>query len=348
MVSSTVSLSTDFSFCPQSLARNKPTPKKNVSINPRKKSNQNRTLSLKNASALSPSPPPSSISSASQGGDATTYTCLPPKDDFFIPLQKNPIKEVKLSDLKPSKNGNDFGKKSDLGLESEDDNGNNGFDYENFELYEVGSDSDYENNDDFDEYCDEDEEILNIGRVKEDVSDGNFDEDNAFEGMKEKEKGVPAVMRCFDRAKIYVKAGDGGNGVVAFRREKFVPFGGPSGGDGGRGGNVYVEVDGSMNSLLPFRQSVHFRAGRGGHGHGRKQNGGKGEDVVVKVPPGTIIKEAAGKGGAQGDVLLELLHPGQKALLLPGGRGGRGNASFKTGMNRVPKIAEKGEEGPEM
>lgn len=169
--------------------------------------------------------------------------------------------------------------------------------------------------------------------------------------MREKEKGVPAVMRCFDRAKIFVKAGDGGNGVVAFRREKYVPMGGPSGGDGGRGGNVYVEVDGSMNSLLPFRQSVHFRAGRGDHGQGRKMNGAKGEDVVVKVAPGTVIREAVegdeGERG-EGEVLLELLYPGQRALLLPGGRGGRGNAAFKTGTNKVPRIAENGEQGPEM
>lgn len=162
-----------------------------------------------------------------------------------------------------------------------------------------------------------------------------------------KEKGVPAVMRCFDRAKIYVKAGDGGNGVVAFRREKYVPFGGPSGGDGGRGGNVFVEVDGSMNSLLPFRNSLHFRAGRGSHGQGSKMAGAKGEEVVVKVAPGTVIREAM-KDGEHGEVLLELLHPGQRALLLPGGRGGRGNASFKSGTNKVPRIAERGEEGPEM
>lgn len=158
-----------------------------------------------------------------------------------------------------------------------------------------------------------------------------------------KEKGVPAVMRCFDRAKIYAKAGNGGNGVVAFRREKYVPLGGPSGGDGGRGGNVYVEVHSSMNSLLPFRNSVHFRAGRGSHGQGSLQIGAKGEDVVVKVPPGTLIREAG-----EDNVLLEMLYPGQKALVLPGGRGGRGNASFKSGTNKVPKIAENGEEGPEM
>ncbi|KAK4379990.1 hypothetical protein RND71_001852 [Anisodus tanguticus] len=202
-----------------------------------------------------------------------------------------------------------------------------------FELYEV--------NDDFDE----------VGSEMEGSRSGVYEGGDVFEGegsdIKEKEKGVPAVMRCFDRAKIYVKAGDGGNGVVAFRREKFVPLGGPSGGDGGRGGNVYVEVDRSMNSLLPFRQSVHIKAGRGGHGHGKKQFGAKGKDVVVKVPPGTVVREA-GEGGIQRDVLFELLHPGQRALLLPGGRGGRGNASFKTGLNRVPKIAENGEEGPEM
>ncbi|XP_027164234.1 GTP-binding protein OBGC, chloroplastic [Coffea eugenioides] len=328
MVSPTISSSSAFCFCPQSLARNRPAPKQNISINPKEKTNQNRKLNIKDAPAPS--------SAVQGGGEATTYTSLPPKDDFSVPLHNNPIREVKLSDLKPPKKQKGFGERLDFDDKSEDENGKFGFDYEKFELYEGGSDSDYESGDDFD---DEDDEILVFG-------DGG--DENVFEGMTEKEKGVPAVMRCFDRAKIYVKAGDGGNGVVAFRREKFVPLGGPSGGDGGRGGNVYVEVDGSMNSLLPFRQSVHFRAGRGGHGHGRKQNGAKGEAVVVKVPPGTVVKEAAGKGGVQGDVLLELLQPGQRALLLPGGRGGRGNASFKTGMNKVPKIAENGEKGPEM
>ncbi|URE23341.1 hypothetical protein MUK42_06799 [Musa troglodytarum] len=208
---------------------------------------------------------------------------------------------------------------------------------------------------------DDDEVILGYGSMHPEVeasdldleseSDGELevylDGDDEFGNGEVKEKGVPAIMRCFDSAKIYVKAGDGGNGVVAFRREKFVPFGGPSGGDGGKGGDVYVEVDGAMNSLLPFRKNVHFRAGRGRHGQGRKQAGAKGEDVVVKVAPGTVIREAF-KGGMQGEVLLELMHPGQRALLLPGGRGGRGNASFKSGTNKVPKIAENGEEGTEM
>lgn len=176
-----------------------------------------------------------------------------------------------------------------------------------------------------------------------DMFEGGDEEEEEEEEGEVKEKGVPAVMRCFDTAKIYAKAGDGGNGVVAFRREKYVPYGGPSGGDGGRGGNVYVEVDGEMNSLLPFRNSVHFRAGRGGHGQGQQMAGAKGEDVVVKVPPGTVVRSSAG-----GIELLELMKPGQRALLLPGGRGGRGNAAFKSGTNKVPKIAEKGETGPEM
>ncbi|CAH9132934.1 unnamed protein product [Cuscuta epithymum] len=272
--------------------------------------------------------------SFSAGDTATTYTQLPPKDDFLVTNLHN-LEEIKLNEfITPFK-------KEELHseMESHDDElsdiqkseENLGFDYGRFELYEADSENDVDEKD-----------------YEDDVDDAV---DTIFEGegteMKEKEKGVPAVMRCFDRAKIYVKAGNGGNGVVAFRREKFVPLGGPAGGDGGRGGNVYVEVDGSMNSLLPFRQRVHFRAGRGGHGQGRKQFGAKGEDVVVKVPPGTVVRDA-GNGEEQGNVLLELLHPGQKALLLPGGRGGRGNASFKTGTNKVPRIAENGEEGQDM
>lgn len=254
-------------------------------------------------------------------GEATTYTRLPPKDDFAldnisvssetIKLHDSPLASLTPLDLDP--------KQSDdvelINVDSEDDEIDGDFIFEpEFGLEEDNSEED------------DDEEVL----IPE------LDEENV------KEKGVPAVMRCFDQAKIYVKAGDGGNGVVAFRREKFVPFGGPSGGDGGRGGDVYIEVDASINSLLPFRKTVHFRAGRGGHGQGQKQAGAKGVDVVVKVAPGTVVREA------EGEVLLELLHPGQRALLLPGGRGGRGNASFKSGTNKVPKIAEKGEQGTEM
>ncbi|CAI9118756.1 OLC1v1020360C1 [Oldenlandia corymbosa var. corymbosa] len=339
----TITFGVALSFNPSSLAANKPFPKRsNVPINPKKKTSQNRKLKLKKAPALS----------VHEGGEATTYTCLPPKDDFYLPVQKNPIAEVKLSEsnlLEHLKNEKGSEERLNFEAESEeesDGSGSSGFDYDRFELYEVGSDSDEESED----YVDEDGAIVGFGRGEDYLSYENFNGDDVFDGceVKEKEKGLPAVMRCFDRAKIFIKAGDGGNGVVAFRREKFVPLGGPSGGDGGKGGNVYVEVDGSMNSLLPFRKSVHFRAGKGGNGHGRNMIGPRGEDVVVKVPPGTVIREAVGNGGLQGNVLLELLHPGQRALLLPGGRGGRGNASFKTGMNKAPKIAENGEEGHEM
>lgn len=346
-------------------SRNRTNPKRVSTNASRRRQNPNRPQ-LKSGEFR---PPPPITTGA--GDTATTYTRLPPKDDFFLPsLQVST--EITLSELTiptPAKNIKQE-------MDSLDDGNveNLRFDYGKFELYDVNDDFEDVSEDEFDENDDVDGQMEGSGssvfegsgkfelyEISDDFDENDdvsiemegsiFEGGDVFEGegsdIKEKEKGVPAVMRCFDRAKIYVKAGDGGNGVVAFRREKFVPLGGPSGGDGGRGGNVFVEVDGSMNSLLPFRQSVHIKAGRGGHGHGKKQFGAKGEDVVVKVPPGTVIREA-GEREIQGNVLLELLHPGQKALLLPGGKGGRGNASFKTGLNRVPKIAENGEEGPEM
>lgn len=300
--------------------RNDPKRSKNLS----KKSNGK--IKFRSSSIKAPPQPLS-------GGEATTYTRLPPKEDFSAGFSA----EVKLADCDVAK----FDLEDETKIENfisgeggggEPLDGNLGFSYGQFDIFE--GKGEFERGED--EYDSEYEDSgINI----------NFDdESNYYEGeLDVKEKGVPAVMRCFDRAKIYVKAGDGGNGVVAFRREKYVPLGGPSGGDGGRGGNVYVEVDESMNSLLPFRNSVHFRAGRGSHGQGRMQNGAKGQDVVVKVAPGTVIREAGKE-----EVLLELLFPGQRALLLPGGRGGRGNASFKSGTNKVPRIAENGEEGPEM
>lgn len=309
-------------------------------------------------------PPLLPLSTAVEGGDATTFTRLPPRDDFgFDDLALQSVSEViKLADIKapaPKVKPKKFDQKpveenvfdSIIGA-SEENSGPKyvvddefdeeegivkkvGYDDDNgrFELYEVGSDDEFDDDD-------EDEVDGEGGSMAFGEEEGEEEDDE--EGVREKEKGVPAVMRCFDRAKIFVKAGDGGNGVVAFRREKFVPLGGPSGGDGGRGGNMYMEVDGTMNSLLPFRKSIHFRGGRGSHGQGQQKNGAKGESVVVKVPPGTVVRESGG------DVLFELLHPGQRALLLPGGRGGRGNASFKTGTNKVPKIAENGEEGLEL
>ncbi|MCO5599332.1 hypothetical protein L7F22_053433 [Adiantum nelumboides] len=174
------------------------------------------------------------------------------------------------------------------------------------------------------------------------------DEETEEEEKKLPKRGVPSVMRSFDKAKIYVKAGNGGNGVVAFRREKYVPFGGPSGGRGGRGGDVYVRADPSLNSLLCFRKSVHFRAGRGSHGMGKSQEGAAGTDCTINVPLGTVIREAATGTSGPGKFLLELTRPGQCELLLPGGRGGRGNVAFKTGRNKTPQLAENGEEGTEM
>ncbi|GAV73146.1 GTP1_OBG domain-containing protein/MMR_HSR1 domain-containing protein/DUF1967 domain-containing protein [Cephalotus follicularis] len=282
--------------------------------------------------------------------EATTYTRLPPKDDFSLPSKSFLFDEVKLSDSNiagtvETETVDDYSSNEE---DEEIDNGTSGnldFNHDQFQVFEANKKEEEE----FYEGEDVEESIVKFidGKVvnfeNSEIVNDVFDGNGEFEAGEVKEKGVPAVMRCFDRAKILVKAGDGGNGVVAFRREKFVPFGGPSGGDGGKGGNVYVEVDGSMNSLLPFRNSVHFRAGRGAHGMGKMQVGAKGEDVVVKVAPGTVIREAGRE-----EVLLELLYPGQRALLLPGGRGGRGNASFKTGTNKVPRIAENGEEGTEM
>jgi hypothetical protein len=270
----------------------------------------------------SPSQPP--LLSA---GDAITYTRLPLKEDYSSPLSPS-SSEIKLSESTPI---HQFLYKLKHNEEEEEEIN------ANFEII-VDSDSDSEEEEDeelgfIDDEDDEEDEEINEGEeLWSEETEGEV-----------KEKGLPAVMRCFDRAKIYAKAGDGGNGSMAFRREKYVPFGGPSGGDGGRGGNVYVEVDRGMNSLLPFRNGIHFRAGRGSHGAGRMKFGAKGEDVVVKVPPGTVVREAD-----KDEVLLEMVYHGQKSLLLPGGRGGRGNAAFKSGTNKAPKIAENGEEGPEM
>lgn len=295
---------------------------------------------------VKPDPPQLKLTTSSKelssvGAEATTYTRLPPKEDFSLPSFDSSSYQF-ASEIKLSESSLAAEIRREIDEEDDDDDEANGvgdnweLNYGKFEVFEVGGEEEDENEEE------DDENWEGLG-----FKDGEKIEFSGSEGDSEeisvKEKGVPAVMRCFDRAKIYVRAGNGGNGVVAFRREKYVPLGGPSGGDGGRGGNVYVEVDGSMNSLLPFRNSVHFRAGRGSHGQGRMQAGAKGDDVVVKVAPGTVIREAGKE-----EALLELLHPGQRALLLPGGRGGRGNASFKSGTNKVPRIAENGEEGPEM
>ncbi len=145
-----------------------------------------------------------------------------------------------------------------------------------------------------------------------------------------------------DQVKIYVKGGDGGNGMVAFRREKYVPLGGPAGGDGGRGGNVVFVVDEGLRTLLDFRYQRHFKAPRGENGRPKGQHGANAEDMVVKVPPGTTVKDVE-----TDEILADLTEHGQKAVVAKGGRGGRGNMRFATPSNPAPEIAENGEPGQE-
>ncbi|MFB0533676.1 MAG: GTPase ObgE [Anaerolineae bacterium] len=146
----------------------------------------------------------------------------------------------------------------------------------------------------------------------------------------------------FDEAKIYVKAGDGGNGCVSFRREKYIPFGGPNGGNGGKGGDVYLGIDPHLNTLINFKKRSHFKAQRGDHGRGKNQTGKQGEDLTIAVPPGTVAYDAD-----TGQPLADLIQPGQRAIVARGGRGGRGNAAFATPTNQAPRLAEKGEPGQE-
>jgi GTP-binding protein len=145
-----------------------------------------------------------------------------------------------------------------------------------------------------------------------------------------------------DSAKIHVKAGDGGNGVISFRREKYVPKGGPDGGDGGNGGSVYIVADRNLTTLLDFRYAPHYKAERGAHGQGSHKTGLSGNDIIIKVPCGTLIKDAE-----TGEVLGDLTEHGAKLLVAKGGKGGRGNQHFATPTNRAPRHAEPGEPGEE-
>ena len=147
-------------------------------------------------------------------------------------------------------------------------------------------------------------------------------------------------MQFIDRSKISVRAGDGGNGKSSFRREKFVPKGGPDGGDGGKGGDVVLEVDANVNTLLNFRYNRKYTAENGDAGDRKKQYGRGAEDCVIKVPQGTIVKDAA-----TGEILADLTELGQRAIVAKGGRGGRGNAKFKSSSRRAPTFAEFGEPG---
>ncbi len=145
-----------------------------------------------------------------------------------------------------------------------------------------------------------------------------------------------------DQAKIFVKSGKGGDGAVHFRREKFVPRGGPDGGDGGRGGDVVLEVVKTLNTLSAFQRNSRFIAQDGAKGAKQNMTGRSAEELVIKVPPGTIVYE-----DASGEVLGDLIEAGQRLKVATGGRGGRGNARFATSVNRVPRVGERGEPGQE-
>ena len=147
-------------------------------------------------------------------------------------------------------------------------------------------------------------------------------------------------MKFFDEARIEVIAGKGGNGSASFRREKFVPKGGPDGGDGGRGGSVYAVADANLNTLIDYRYTRIFRAKGGENGRGRDQNGKGAEDVILRVPVGTVIRDAA-----TGEVIADLAKDGERALLARGGRGGLGNLNFKSSVNRAPRQFTPGEPG---
>ncbi len=149
-------------------------------------------------------------------------------------------------------------------------------------------------------------------------------------------------MKFLDEAKVYIRSGNGGAGCVSFRREKFIEFGGPDGGDGGRGGDVWVECVEGLNTLIDYRYQQHFKAKSGMHGMGRNRAGGKGADALLKVPKGTQILDEDGE-----TLIADLTEIGQRVLLAKGGNGGFGNAYFTTSTNRAPRRANPGQEGTE-
>ncbi|MCK9543181.1 MAG: GTPase ObgE [Novosphingobium sp.] len=150
-------------------------------------------------------------------------------------------------------------------------------------------------------------------------------------------------MHFLDQAKIYIRSGGGGPGAVSFRREKYVEYGGPDGGDGGRGGDIVFEAVTGLNTLIDFRYTQHFKAARGGHGMGKNRTGASAKDLVIQVPVGTQILD-----DDRETVLADLTEAGQRVTLLEGGMGGRGNASYKTSTNRAPRQHQPGIPGEEM
>jgi GTP-binding protein len=150
-------------------------------------------------------------------------------------------------------------------------------------------------------------------------------------------------MKFLDEAKVYIRSGEGGNGCVSFRREKFIEFGGPNGGDGGRGGDVVAQAVDGLNTLIDYRYQQHFKAKRGGNGMGKDRHGANGDDLVMKVPAGTQIYAEDGE-----TLLADLTEVGQRAVLAKGGNGGFGNAHFKSSTNRAPRHANPGQPGEEL
>ena len=149
-------------------------------------------------------------------------------------------------------------------------------------------------------------------------------------------------MKFLDQAKIYIRSGEGGAGAVSFRREKFIPYGGPDGGNGGRGGHVIVECVDGLNTLIDFRYAQHFKAQRGMHGMGRDRTGPDAEDMIIKVPVGTEVLE-----DDQETLIADMTRVGQRVVLAKGGEGGYGNAHFKTSTNRAPRRADPGGDAKE-
>ncbi len=149
-------------------------------------------------------------------------------------------------------------------------------------------------------------------------------------------------MKFVDEARIHVKAGQGGNGCLSFRRERFIPKGGPDGGDGGKGGDVILQADGQLSTLLDFSYPQEFRATRGTHGKGKNQTGKSGEDLVIRVPMGTLVRD-----NQSGELLRDFVSEGERFVAAKGGRGGRGNTRFATATLRAPRRVEKGEAGEE-
>lgn len=149
-------------------------------------------------------------------------------------------------------------------------------------------------------------------------------------------------MQFIDEAKISVKAGDGGNGCISFRHEKYIPKGGPDGGNGARGGSIIIRADRQLNTLLDFKYKRSYRAERGENGRGKDQGGKSGKDEVVKVPCGTLVRDAL-----KGKIIVDLVHNGDEFIIAHGGKGGRGNGEFATPTNQAPRFAEPGTPGEE-